>query len=135
MKTAKISVNKTADQPEGVEIEIVQPENPLEERFLGFSVRQLLQAARDGERLGFDLPEGFQVMHQREGSYVIAGFSGKKPAEGEKAEPSYYQPPVPLAVVGLRVVGNQFDLIHAAVDAEQLKAQQQQAAAKPDEKK
>ena len=34
MKTEKITVNKTADKPEGVEIEIVQPESDMEGRLL-----------------------------------------------------------------------------------------------------
>lgn len=134
MKTAKIKVNKTAEQPDGVEIEVVQPEGEIEERLLIFTLRQLLQTAKEKDRLNFDLPEGFQVLHQREGSFVVAGFGGQQQGE----QPGYYQPPAPVAVVGLRTVGNQFDMIHAAVDPEQLKAQQQaqqqqpqQAAANP----
>lgn len=121
MKTDKISVNKTAENPEGVEIDIVQPETDIEQRFMVFSLRHLLQAAKREGRLNFDLPEGFQVLHQRDGSFVVAGFRAT-----EDQQAGYYQPPTPIAVVGLRTVGNNFDMIHAPVDPEQLKAQQQQ---------
>lgn len=122
MKTAKISVNKTAEKPEGVEIDIVQPEGELEKRFMMFTLRHLLQTAKREDRLNFDLPEGFQVMHQREGSFVVAGFRSSE----DQQQAGYYQPPAPIAVVGLRTAGNNFDMIHAAVDVDQLKAQQRQ---------
>ena len=125
MKTAKIHVNKTEKNPDGLPIEIVQPENQLEERMLTFTLRQLLQTASKDNRLSFELPEGFQVMHQQEGSFLVTGFSG---GEQAKEQGSYYQPPKPVAVVGLRTVGNNFDMIHAAVDVEKLRQRQQEAA-------
>src|SRR5688572_3971827 len=36
MKTDRIRINKSPQQPEGIEIELVKPENPVEENLLSF---------------------------------------------------------------------------------------------------
>ena len=131
MKTATIHVNKTSEKPEGVPVEIVQPEGELDERLLTFTLRQMLETGRREEKLSFELPSSYQVQHQQDGSFVVAGFGGAE--GGGDQQDAYYQPPRPLAVIGLRAIGKQFDMIHAAIDADKLRQQQQQQQqAKPD---
>ena len=61
MKTEKITVNKTPAQPDGVEIEIVQPETDLEGRLLSFLVSSHLRYLQKEGRFTETLPETFEV--------------------------------------------------------------------------
>ncbi len=104
MKTDKIKVNKTPQQPDGIEIELIQPENPMEERLLSFLIQPFLVNLKRENRIPYDLPARFEVQHRGSGTFLATGYfeSG-----------TYYEPPRPIAIVGLRVAGNGFDLIHA----------------------
>lgn len=112
MKTDKITVNKTPDNKDGVEIDLVQPENKMEEGVLTFLLTSFLRDAKAHNRIPYKLPDNFMLTHQGKGSFVVSGF---KPGEQENAE--YYQPPKPIAVVGVAQLGNRFDVIHAEVPA------------------
>lgn len=116
MKTDKISINKTAEQPDGMEIEIVQPENKLEEGALCFLMVGFLRDLKREDKVKYDLPERFRIEHRGNGTFVAFG----------QADGTYYEPPKPLAVLGLRHVNGRFDLIHAAPVL-----RQQQAAPAP----
>lgn len=104
MKTAKITVNKTAERPEGIEIEIVQPENPVEERLLGYLLHPMLLQLKHDNRVPYELPARFKVEHRGSGTFVASSYGG---------EGAYYEPPKPFAIVGIRVAGLTFDIIHA----------------------
>ncbi len=104
MKTAKITVNKTAERPEGIEIEIVQPENPVEERLLGYLLHPMLLELKRQNRIPYELPARFKVEHRGSGTFVASSSGGEGP---------YYEPPKPFAIVGVRVAGATFDIIHA----------------------
>ncbi len=113
MKTAKVKVNKTEQNPEGVEIEIVQPESNLEGRVLAFLLTTAMHQAKSSNRIPYKLPNTFTVEHSAEGTFLVMG----NPSPSERATPlpggGYYQPPRPLAIVGIRATGNRFDLVHA----------------------
>jgi len=121
MKTAKIRVNKTAEKPEGVEIEIVQPETAFEGRVIGFLLSHAVREAKHDNRIPYKLPAAFTIEHRGEGTFVVLG----TPPPPQTAVPvqggGYYQPPRPLAIVGLRVLGQNFELIHAELNPEALK--------------
>ncbi len=119
MKTERITVNKTPERPEGVQIELVQPETELEANLLTFLLPAKLREAKQAGRLQFVLPEKFHLEHKKDGTFVVAGVLG---------EAQYYQPPRPLAIVGLHKVGAAFDIIHAAIDIDKIRKQQEQAA-------
>ncbi len=116
MKTDKIRINKNAENPEGVEVEIVQPETELEERVLSFALAGTLRELKRANLIQYDLPEQFKVEHRKDGTFLASAFP----------ESGYYEPARPIAVLGLRNIGNRFDLIHAPVPARP--AAQQQAA-------
>jgi len=124
MKTQTLNVNKTAEQPNGVEIDIVLPENPTEQRLLGFLLTLYLRDVKREGRVNYELPERFNVSYQGEGRYIAA----TSPGDG-----TYYEPPKPVCLVGLREVGGRFDLIHAPLGpaAGQLAAGQPVAAQAP----
>ena len=112
MKTDKITVNKSDDRPDGVEIDLVQPESKMEEGVLTFLLTSFLRDAKAHDRIPYELPDNFMLTHQGKGSFVVSGF---KPQEQDN--PTYYQPPRPIAVVGVAQLGNRFDVIHAEVPA------------------
>jgi hypothetical protein len=104
MKIQTLNVNKTPEQPAGVDIDIVLPENPMEQRLLGFLLTLYLRDVKRERRVTYELPDRFNVNYQGEGRFIAA----TSPGEG-----SYYEPPKPVCLVGLREVGGRFDLIHA----------------------
>lgn len=112
MKIQKISVNRTSDKPKGVEIEIVQPETDIQGRLLAFLLPSMLREAKKNGRLSFELPDQFTVNHQGEGTFVVkaAGKAG-----------GIYEQPKPIGMVGIRVSGKRFDLVHAGIDVEKLR--------------
>lgn len=109
MKTDKIQVNKTPQTPNGIEVEIVQPESPLEIGVMEYLLTAFVHQARSNKALPYELPDTFTIQHQAAGSFA---------AVGTKADPAnpYYQPPRPLAVLAVRKAGNAFDVIHAEVN-------------------
>jgi len=123
MTTSKITVNKTPERPEGIEIEVVVPENALEERVLNFLMHPLVTELKRDNRIPYDLPRRYKVEHGGKGTFVLSGYS----------DGIYYEPPKPLAVMGLRVAGASFDLIHAEprVVREETTAAPAQAPAPP----
>lgn len=121
MKTAKIRVNKTAEKPEGVEIEIVQPDNAFEGKVLGFLLTHAVREAKHDNRIPYKLPASFTIDHRGEGTFVIQGTPTPPPSATPVRGGGYYQPPRPLAIVGLRVLGQNFELIHAELNPEALK--------------
>jgi len=104
MKTEKITVNKTPEQPDGVEIEIVQPESKLEGQLLSYLVTSHLKFLKQDGRFTEKLPDNFNVDHRGQGTFVI----NRMVTDGQ-----YYEQPRPVAIVGIRTMGNRFDLVHA----------------------
>lgn len=103
MKTDRITVNKTAERPEGIEIEIVQPETPLEERLISFMMMPMVRELKRDNRIPYDLPARLKIEHIGNGTFLATG----------QREGPYYENPNPIAILGLRIVPNGFDLIHA----------------------
>lgn len=130
MKTSKIRVNKTPEKPEGVEIDIVVPDGALESRLLGYLLVNAVREAKHDNRIPYKLPAAFTIEHRGEGTFAVMG----TPPPPDTAAPvrggGYYQPPKPLAIVGIRAVGQTFELIHAELNREALqRAAQAKAAA------
>lgn len=124
MKTERITVNKTPDRPDGVKIELIQPETELEANLLTFLLPAKLREAKQAGRLQFVLPDKFHLEHKKDGTFVVSGILGQS---------QYYQPPRPLAIVGLHKVGAGFDIVHAAIDIDKMRKQQQAAGGKKKE--
>src|SRR3954453_7060153 len=122
MKIDRIRINKSPQQPEGVEIELVKPENPNEENLLAYlltcSIRDL---KRDG-RLPYELPDRLSVRHQTEGSFIVSGYYD---------ETKFYEPPQPLLIIGIQSRQGRFSLIHAAINAKLKSAQPAPDAPEP----
>jgi len=110
MKHQKITINKTEERPEGIEISIVDPETDLEKRLLGFLLESHLMDAKHRKNLALELPEKFRVEYVREGQFVLLT------APGTGAN-SYYNPGEPRAVLVIRTVGNSFEVAHAQINA------------------
>ena len=108
MKTDKIQVNKTPENAAGIEVEIVQPESPLETGVMEYLLTAFVHQARSNKALPYELPDAFTIQHQAAGSFAAIG------TKKDAANP-YYQPPRPLAVLAVRKAGAGFDVIHAEV--------------------
>ena len=120
MKTDKIRVNRTTEQPEGIEIEIVKPESELQGGVLSFLLQGMLRDLKQRDRVLYELPDQFTVEHRGEGTFVVSAHVG----EGQ-----FYQQPRPIAIVGIRTVGRRFDLVQAELKPEHFRQQNQQQAA------
>ena len=121
MKTDRIRINKSPQQPEGIEIELVKPENPTEENLLCFLLTGYIRDLKRDGRLPYELPDKFGVRHQSEGSFILSGYYD---------ESRFYEPPQPLLVIGIQVRQGRFSLIHAAIQARS-RGEQQAASAQP----
>lgn len=108
MKLDRIRINKSAEQPEGIEIELVKPENPIEENLLGFLLTGYIHDLKRDGRLPYELPDKFGVRHQAEGSFILSGYYD---------ESKFYEPPAPLLVIGIQSRQGRFSLIHASIQA------------------
>lgn len=108
MKTDRITVNKTGETPDGVEIEIIVPENELESGVLAYLLTTFMRDAQRAGRTVCQLPVDLTVDHQREGSFVVMGAKGGH-------NDGMYDLPRPLAVAGIRRVIDRFEVIHAPV--------------------
>jgi hypothetical protein len=106
MKTEKIRINKTPDNPEGTELEVVFAENRLEERLLSFLMNVYVREMKRENLIPYEIPNGASVDYRGGGTFVLSGFLN---------EGNLYEPPRPIAIFGIRPVDNRFDLIHAPV--------------------
>ena len=106
MKTDRIRINKSPQLPEGIEIELVKPENPTEENLLSFLLTGYIRDLKRDGRLPYELPDKFGVRHQSEGSFVLSGYYD---------ESKFYEPPQPILIIGIQVRQGRFSLIHAAI--------------------
>ena len=142
MKTIKIRVNKSEEQPDGIEIEVVEPENSLEERVLGFLLTGFVRDTRSRGILKLDLPEQFAVSYEREGSFILSQGPSSPNLAGQVH--TYYSPSKPLAVLAIHAVGGRLDVVYGELGKRQAGAAapaastteagdaDQQAAAKSD---
>jgi len=108
MKLERIRINKSPQQPEGIEIELVKPENPTEENLLSFLLTGFLRDLKRDGRLPYELPDKFGVRHQSEGSFILSGYYD---------ETRFYEPPQPILIIGIQARQGRFSLIHAAIQA------------------
>lgn len=104
METIGIDVNKTAENPDGIKINIVEPQSPLEEKLLSHLLAGFLQNSKLSGNLQLDLPDAFRVEHTSKGSFLVTALS---------SEAGYYSQPTPIAIVAIRSIGNTFDLVSA----------------------
>lgn len=132
MDTTKVAVNKSAERPEGIEIEVVSPENNLEQRVLSYLLTGFVQNARKQGSMQIDLPDNFTIEYQREGSFVLSSGPSSPGLNGGQA--TYYTPPQPKAVLAIHAVGNRFDVVYGAVGGEKKDAPKAQEAATADAK-
>ncbi|MCC6581130.1 MAG: hypothetical protein IT440_11885 [Phycisphaeraceae bacterium] len=109
MEIKTITVNKTQDRPEGVKLDVVVPQSPLETDLICYLLTGFLRQAQTAGRVKLDLPESFQIRYQSEGSYLVST------APGSAHGTPYYAPPRPLAVVAVQRFGKRFDIAYANV--------------------
>lgn len=117
MKTTKIAVNKSEQQPEGIEIEVVEPENPLEERVLAYLLTGFVRDTKTRGVLKLDLPDQFRVGYEREGSFVLASGPSSPDLGGDVH--TYYTPSKPLAVMAIHTVGDRLDVVYGQITPQQ----------------
>lgn len=107
MKTTKVTVNRTPDRPQGVELDVIEPEGDLETELVCFMFAALL---RDEIRLGrvkLTLPDDFRVEHRGQGAFMVTSL----PRSSTTAP--YYVPAQALALVLMRRRGQQFELVYS----------------------
>lgn len=109
MKTENVTINKTADRPEGVEVELVHPESELEQGVLAHLLAGFMRDAVASGRVDYNLPEDVRFEYTRNGSFVAMGRPADAPADG------MYVPRQPVAIAGIARFGKRFDVIHAAL--------------------
>lgn len=117
MKIEKITVNKTPEQPDGVEIDLVKPEDDLQGRVLSYLLTSAVREANRDGRINYELPDRITVEHRGEGTFVITG---------SRKESDFYEQPQPLAILGINSRGNRFELIHAELKPQNLQNQRVQ---------
>ena len=113
MKTIKISVNKSEQQPEGIEIEVVEPENDLEKQVMSFLLSGFVRDTKNRGVLKLELPDQFNVSHEREGSFVLSSGPASPNLSGDVH--TYYKPPQPLAVLAIHTVGGRLDVVYGQI--------------------
>ena len=113
MKTIKITVNKSQQQPEGIEIEVVEPENKLEERVLTYLLAGFVRDTKTRGVLKLDIPDQFTVSYERQGSFVLASGPGTPSLSGDVH--TYYTPSKPLAVLAIHTVGGRMDVVYGQI--------------------
>lgn len=109
MKTEKVTINKTADRPEWVEVELVHPESELEQGVLAHLLAGFMRDAMASGRVNYELPDDLHFEYSRNGSFVAMGRPADAPADG------MYVPRQPVAIAGIARFGKRFDVIHAAL--------------------
>lgn len=102
MKINSVTVNKNEQNPDGVPIDLIEPESKLEQDCLAYLIGGFLRNLREAGQLSLDLPERFRVEYGANASFVLSetGAGG-----------GYYQAPKPALVVGLRKAGRGFDMV------------------------
>lgn len=108
MKTRKIFVNRTPQQPQGVPLEVVEPQGDLDARVLSFLLSATLREIKRSGKLEYDLPDFFTVEYTKDGSFVVS-----KPA-GLNSK-GIYEKARPIAVLGIRMHERGIDIVHAAL--------------------
>lgn len=111
MKTTKMTINKTAEKPEGLTVNIVQPESVLEQDLMCYMLRSHLQHAKSQKSLSLELPTGFSVQYVKDGQFAM--MSG--PTSSGSAASPYYDSGRALAVLVILQSGNRFEIAHAAL--------------------
>lgn len=112
METKKITVNKSPERPNGVEIEVVVPKDDLEIQVLSYLLEGFLRDAHTGGKLKVELPERYALSYQNEGSFLVSA----APGTGSNANGSpYYSPARPLAIIAIQRFGRRFDLAYAEI--------------------
>jgi len=122
MKLDRIRINKSPQHPEGIEIELVKPENPTEENLLAFLLTGFLRDLKRDGRLPYELPDKFGVRHQSEGSFILSGYYD---------ETRFYEPPQSILIIGIQARQGRFSLIHAAIQARARGEQQTTTSTQP----
>jgi hypothetical protein len=110
MRTVRITVNKTPQQPQGIELDLIEPEGTLESGVLAHLLGGYLQHASKTGQFALELPPRFTIEHKGQGSFVL--FSAPEATRTADPQTGYYSPAKALAVVGLRSVGRQFELVY-----------------------
>jgi hypothetical protein len=125
MKTSKLTINRTPQQPDGVEIDIVQPENPTEQHLLCFLLDGFLRHQVRSGRVVLDLPERFTIEYQGDGGFMVQSMP-----QANTSYP-YYQPPATVTVLLIRQIGTRFDVIYSSRQDPLAAAAAQGAKAEP----
>jgi len=126
MKTTKVSVNKTADKPEGVEINVIEPEDVIEIQVLTYLLQGFVRDAKSRGTFKLELPESFSISYQREGSFLLT--SGPQVPNTQGKVHTYYTPPKPLAVLAIHSRGKQLDVVYGEIGSRK----PEEAAAAPE---
>jgi hypothetical protein len=113
MKTIKVAVNKSEKQPDGVEIEVVEPESPLEQQTLGYLLNGFVRDASARGTFKLDLPESYTIAYQREGSFLLSTNPSGPNVRGSSA--TYYSPGKPLAVLAIHKLANRLDVVYGEI--------------------
>lgn len=130
MKTIKVAVNKTPEHPEGVEIQVADPENDLEKGVLAYLLAGFVRDAKARGMFKADLPERFNIRYEREGSFVLATEPSGPSLSGNVH--TYYTPARPLAVLAVHVAGNRLDVVYGEVGRKSATSEAPQADAAAD---
>jgi hypothetical protein len=107
MKTTKLTVNRTPDRPDGVELEVLEPVGELEEQAMCFMLAGLLRDEIRQGRVKLTLPDDFKVEHRSEGAFLVSSL----PKSMTTAP--YYVPSQAQALVLLRRRGSQLELVYS----------------------
>ena len=108
-------MNKSEESPDGVEIEVVEPENELEQNALAYLLAGYVRDAVGRGNFNVELPENFTINYQREGSFILIGGPASPDLTGPN--PTYYNPGKPVAVLAIQTVGNRFDVVYGQLAA------------------
>ncbi len=126
MKTEKITINKTTERPDGIEIDVVHPENRLEEGVLCHLLAGYMRDAKKAGRVKYDLPDRLDIDYKGQGTFVVSADPTGAQASG------MYVMPRPVAIAGIAKLGARYDVIHAEINSQQQKAAAAPTEAAPD---
>ena len=110
MKTQTLTINKTPERPDGMEVEVLAAETELEQQLLCYLLTLYVRDARSQGTLDLEVPDRFTVRYNAEGSLTLLG----EPNTGDSA---YYTPAEPRAVFLIRPLGKRFEIGYAPLDA------------------
>jgi hypothetical protein len=129
MKTIKVAVNKSPERPDGVEIEVVEPEGQLEQQTLGYLLNGFVRDAAARGSFKLELPELFTIRYQREGSFLLETSPSGPNVKGSTA--TYYSPGKPLAVMAIHKLANRMDVVYGEIKQPDDKPREAAAPARP----